>query len=95
MCELATIENLKCLMEKIVLKEQANHILVNQQEKRRLPTSHFVIDNSLCRLLDTLELNGYISTYNKLNDKDNRSSDLQIIFHRHYMLWIMDYVKNI
>ena len=74
--ELATIENLKCLMEKIVLKEQANHILVNQQEKRRLPTSHFVIDNSLCRLLDTLELNGYISTYNKLNDKDNIPSTL-------------------
>lgn len=74
--ELATIENLKCLLEKIVSKEQENNVIVNQQEKRGLPTSHFIIDNNLCKLLDTLELNGYITTYNKLNDKDNLPSTL-------------------
>lgn len=74
--ELATIENLKCLVEKIISKEQENNVIVNQQEKRGLPTSHFIVNNNLCKLLDTLELNGYISTYNKLNDKDNIPSTL-------------------
>lgn len=74
--EMATRENLKCLMNKIIKKQIENDETVNKKEARGLPTSHFVIGNDLCRLVSTLELNGYISTYNKVNDKDNVPSTL-------------------
>lgn len=77
--EMASIENLKFLMEKIIRKEDENDKQVNEVDKRNLPTSHFMVSNSLCRLLDSLELNGYITTYNKVNDKDNNPSTLYAI----------------
>ena len=40
------------------------------------PTSHFFVANTLAGLLETLELNGYITTYNKQNDKTNIPSTL-------------------
>lgn len=77
--EMASRENLKYLMKKFVDKESENDKIVNSEEKRNLPTSHFMIADSLCKLLDTLELNGYITTYNKVNDKDNNPSTLYAI----------------
>lgn len=77
--EMASLENLKFLMEKIIQKENENDKQINEVEKRNLPTSHFMVSNSLCRLLDSLELNGYITTYNKINDKDNNPSTLYAI----------------
>lgn len=77
--EMASLENLKFLMEKIIKKEEENDKQVNEVEKRNLPTSHFMVSSSLCRLLDSLELNGYITTYNKVNDKDNIPSVLYAI----------------
>ena len=74
--EMSSLENLKFLMEKIIKKEEENDKQVNEVEKRNLPTSHFMVSNSLCSLLDSLELNGYITTYNKVNDKDNNPSTL-------------------
>lgn len=77
--EMASRENLKYLMQKFVDEETKNHRIVNIEDKRDLPTSHFLIAEGLCKLLDTLELNGYITTYNKVNDKDNNPSVLYAI----------------
>lgn len=74
--ELASKENLKCLVDKFVDKQLENDDIINKKEKKMLPTSHFLVENSLCKLLETLELNGYISTYNKIKDKDNVPSTL-------------------
>lgn len=77
--EMASRENLKFLMNKFVEKEMDNDKVVNGEEKRNLPTSHFLIADGLCKLLDSLELNGYITTYNKVKDKDNNPSTLYAI----------------
>lgn len=77
--EMSSLENLKYLMGKIIKREEENDKQVNEVGKRNLPTSHFMISNSLCSLLDSLELNGYITTYNKVNDKDNNPSTLYAI----------------
>ena len=66
-------------MNKFVEKETDNDKVVNGEEKRNLPTSHFLIADGLCKLLDSLELNGYITTYNKVKDKDNNPSTLYAI----------------
>ncbi len=77
--EMASRENLKFLMKKFIEKEMDNDKLVNGEEKRNLPTSHFLISDGLCKLLDSLELNGYMTTYNKVKDKDNNPSTLYAI----------------
>lgn len=77
--EMASRENLKFLMSKFIEKEVDNDKLVNGEEKRNLPTSHFLVSDKLCKLLDSLELNGYITTYNKVKDKDNNPSTLYAI----------------
>ena len=74
--ELESKEELKCLVDKFVDKQLENDEIINKKEKKMLPTSHFLVENSLCKLLETLELNGYISTYNKIKDKDNVPSTL-------------------
>lgn len=74
--EMASRENLKCLVEKFIKKQIENDNIVNKKAKKMLPTSHFLVDNNLCKLLETLELNGYISIYNKIKDKDNVASTL-------------------
>jgi len=77
--EMVSRENLRFLVKKFIEKEIENDKIVNGEEKRDLPTSHFLISNELCKLLDSLELNGYITTYNKVNDKDNNPSTLYAI----------------
>lgn len=77
--EMVSRENLRFLMSKFIDKEKENNRIVNIEEKRDLPTSHFLVSNDLSKLLDSLELNGYITTYNKINDKDNSPSTLYAI----------------
>lgn len=77
--EMTSIENLKFLMKRFIEKEVENDRIVNTDEKRNLPTSHFLVSDHLCKLLDSLELNGYITTYNKVKDKDNNPSTLYAI----------------
>lgn len=77
--EMTSIENLKFLMKKFIDKEVDNDRVVNTDERRNLPTSHFLVSDHLCKLLDSLELNGYITTYNKVKDKDNNPSTLYAI----------------
>lgn len=77
--EMASKENLRFLMNKFIEKEVKNDEQVNGEERRNMPTSHFLIADGLCRLLNSLELNGYITTYNKVKDKDNNPSTLYAI----------------
>lgn len=54
-----------------IAKSRANIFKVPNQ-----PTSHFVVNDDFSPLLNNLELNGFLSTYNKLKDKSNISSTL-------------------
>jgi hypothetical protein len=79
--DMVTIENQKELIKKIINKEIDNKLNINKSSAKKFkipnpPTSHFLVSNTLSNLLDTLELNGYISTYNKINDKYNIPSTL-------------------
>ncbi|HCC08021.1 MAG TPA: hypothetical protein DEP72_07705 [Clostridiales bacterium] len=76
-----SIENQKDLINKIMEQQINNKSSIGKSNAKLFkvegqPTSHFVIINELCDLLDNLELNGYISTYNKVNDKNNIPSTL-------------------
>lgn len=76
-----SIENQKDLITKIVKQQMDNKISIGKSTAKLFkaegqPTSHFVVSNELSDLLDNLELNGYISTYNKINDKNNIPSTL-------------------
>ena len=68
--------------------ELINHIIKRQitnkehlSEKRRgiTDTSHFFVSNDLAYLLDNLELNGFISTYNQRKDDTNVISNVYCI----------------
>ncbi|SHI46752.1 hypothetical protein [Clostridium intestinale] len=76
-----SIENQKDLINKIVKQQVANKLSIAKSSAKLFkvegqPASHFVVSNELSQLLDNLELNGYISTYNKINDKNNIPSTL-------------------
>lgn len=76
-----SIENQKELINKIVMQQKNNKSSIAKSSAKLFkvegqPTSHFVVRNDLADLLDNLELNGYVSTYNKVNDKNNIPSTL-------------------
>ena len=76
-----SIENQKDLIDKIIKQQMENKLSIGKSSAKLFkaegqPTSHFVVSNELSDLLDNLELNGYISTYNKINDKNNIPSTL-------------------
>jgi predicted transcriptional regulator len=76
-----SIENQKDLINKIVKQQVSNKLSIAKSSAKLFkvegqPASHFVVSNELNQLLDNLELNGYISTYNKINDKNNIPSTL-------------------
>lgn len=78
------IEIQKELMDKIIQKQIDNKTSIRKSSAKLFmfdnpPTSHFLIDNEISHFLNTLELNGYISTYNKMNDKFNNPSTLYAI----------------
>lgn len=75
------IENQKDLIKKIVITQTSNKQKIAKSSAKIFqiegqPVSHFVINNDWSGLLDNLELNGYVSTYNKVNDKNNIPSTL-------------------
>lgn len=79
--DMASIENQKELIVSITNKQIANKVAVNKSTAKKYnivspPTSHFLVANQLAPLLETLELNGYITTYSKLTDKVNNPSTL-------------------
>lgn len=75
------VENQKDLIKKIIQAQGVNKQKIAKSNAKIFkvegqPVSHFVINNDWSDLLDNLELNGYISTYNKVNDKNNIPSTL-------------------
>lgn len=78
---IVTLENQKELIKKIIDKEIENKSSILKSKAKIFqisnpPTSHFLLNNKLANLLDTIELNGYVTTYNKINDKFNMPSTL-------------------
>lgn len=57
------------LLEIIVERQVNNKKFLNK--KKIKDTSHFYITTDISYLLDNLELNGFISTYNKVKDENN------------------------
>lgn len=57
------------LLDLIVGKQVSNKKFLGK--KKIKDTSHFYITNDIAYLLDNLELNGFISTYNKVKDESN------------------------
>ncbi|MFH6936569.1 hypothetical protein [Flavobacterium sp. FlaQc-30] len=69
------------LLEKVIEKQKFNKQNINKStsklfDGRDQPTSHFVVNEDFAQLLNNLELNGFLSTYNKIKDKSNISSTL-------------------
>lgn len=69
------------LLEKIIDKQKFNKQNINKSSSKLFkgteqPTSHFVVNEDFAPLLNNLELNGFLSTYNKIKDKSNISSTL-------------------
>lgn len=75
------IANQTTLLNKIINKQKFNKINIAKSRAKifnmpNQPTSHFVVNDDFSSLLRNLELNGYLSTYNKIKDKSNISSTL-------------------
>lgn len=75
------IANQTNLLNKMVDKQKFNKLNIAKSRAKifnvpNQPTSHFVVNDEFSNLLNNLELNGYLSTYNKIKDKSNISSTL-------------------
>ena len=57
------------LLKQIIQKQVTNNVVLKRRKVKY--TSHFLINNDLTYLLSNLELNGFISTYNKIKDGNN------------------------
>lgn len=69
------------LLNKIIDKQKYNKQNIGKSVSKLFdgteqPTSHFVVNEDFAPLLNSLELNGFLSTYNKIKDKSNTSSTL-------------------
>ncbi|HLO58625.1 MAG TPA: hypothetical protein VK179_07775 [Bacteroidales bacterium] len=71
------------LLNKIVEKQKINASSLNRSKIKGKPTNHFTVNKDISNLLDNLELNGFITTYNNVYDKNSR---LSIIFSFDYGL---------
>ncbi|URM38995.1 hypothetical protein [Flavobacterium anhuiense] len=65
------------LLNKIIERQKINSSTTNRTRIKGKPANHFVVNKEIAGLLDNLELNGFITTYN--NIKDN-NSNLSIIY---------------
>lgn len=75
------IANQTNLLTKIIEKQKFNKQNISKSNAKIFnvpdqPTSHFVVNDDFSSLLNNLELNGFLSTYNKIKDKSNISSTL-------------------
>lgn len=62
------------LLNNIVNRQQSNSKNIRSRSILGKPTNHFTVNNEISYLLDNLELNGFITTYNQVNDKHNQLS---------------------
>jgi DNA-binding MarR family transcriptional regulator len=65
------------LLNKIIERQKINSSTTNRTRIKGKPANHFVVNKEISGLLDNLELNGFITTYNNINDNN---SNLSIIY---------------
>jgi hypothetical protein len=75
------VANQMNLLNKVIAKQKYNKQSISKSPAKIFkgtdqPTSHFVVNEDFSALLNNLELNGFLSTYNKIKDKSNISSTL-------------------
>lgn len=71
------------LLNKIINKQKINASPAFRTKIKGKPTNHFTVNKDISNLLENLELNGFITTYNNIFDK---SSKLSIIYSLDYGL---------
>lgn len=73
------------LLNKIIERQKINSSPANRTRIKGKPANHFIVNKEISNLLDNLELNGFITTYNNINDNN---SNLSIIYSLDYGLCI-------
>lgn len=71
------------LLNKIIAKQKTNASSAFRTRIPGKPANHFTVNKDISNLLDNLELNGFITTYNNVYDK---SSKLSVIYSLDYGL---------
>jgi hypothetical protein len=71
------------LLNKIIERQKINSSPANITKIKGKPANHFIVNKEISNLLDNLELNGFITTYNNINDNN---SNLSIIYSLDYGL---------
>lgn len=62
------------LLNEIIKRQKINGSSANRSRVKGKPTNHFTVNKEISPLLDNLELNGFISTYNNVNDNNGQLS---------------------
>lgn len=62
------------LLNNIILRQLSNSKNIRSRTIPGKPTNHFTVNSEISYLLDNLELNGFLTTYNQVNDKHNQLS---------------------
>lgn len=73
------------LLNRIIERQKINSSPLNRSTIKGKPTNHFTVNKKVSSLLDNLELNGFITTYNNVVDNH---SDLSVIYSLDYGLCI-------
>lgn len=71
------------LLNQIIKRQKINGSSVNRARIKGKPSNHFTVNEDVAPLLDNLELNGFITTYNNTNDNNDQ---LSIIYSLDYGL---------
>lgn len=64
------------LINKIIERQKINSTTANRTRIPGRPSNHFVVNKEICNLLDNLELNGFITTYNYVQDNNSNLSKI-------------------
>nr|WP_309758936.1 hypothetical protein [Flavobacterium sp.] len=71
------------LLNKIIERQKINSSPLNRSTVKGKPTNHFTVNKKISSLLNNLELNGFITTYNHVVDN---TSQLSVIYSLDYGL---------
>lgn len=71
------------LLNKIVERQKVNASLLKRTTIKGKPTNHFMVNKKISSLLNNLELNGFITTYNHVVDN---ASEISVIYSLDYGL---------
>lgn len=71
------------LLNEIIKRQKINGSSANKSRIKGKPSNHFTVNKDVAPLLDNLELNGFITTYNNINDNNEQ---LSIIYSLDYGL---------